>query len=41
MQDNKELINKAKLKSLALSKAKYNWGIQSAQYLNILMNELS
>lgn len=39
--DNKELITKAKLKSLELAKAKYNWEIQSEAYLNMIVNELN
>lgn len=39
--NNKVLIDKAKLKSLELAKVKYNWDIQSTQYLQILNNELN
>ncbi len=39
--DNKALIANAKSKSLELAKKKYNWVIQSAQYLNMINNELN
>lgn len=39
--DNKELIANAKSKSIELAKMKYNWNLQSANYLKKVVNELN